>query len=484
VPADPSLFTQILRELHDAAYAGHPGHGRTLASVAKLFWWPRMAATVRRYVSSCATCQQTKPSAQATPGLLQPHATPSRPWTHVSLDLITDLPESPALDGGSYDSVLTVVDMFSKQAHFVPTRKTVTSQQLAALFLQNVYRLHGLPTMLVSDRDPRFTADFWQTVWRHLGTKLNLSSAYHPQTDGQTERTHRTLEQLLRAYVHPEHDNWASRLPVLEAAYNSAVHATTKQSPFYVNYGFEPLTPASLHLPQAVPSSFDSDARALLDSMRDIHQLVASELDLAKARAAEYANRSRRELTFAVGDKVRLSTQHVVLGAQPSRKLRDRYAGPFTVTEVITPVSYRLQLPESLSRLHPVFHVSRLLPWTDDTPAEFPGREQQPRPTLAARDYIQDEEAYEVERLLDVKIEKDMHTTGHPLCLKFLVRWAAPFNDPSEDRWEPLKNVHRLDALAEFVCTPKWLAFKTTAAYKAFAKKYPKRLPRRVTLAV
>ncbi|GIL63878.1 hypothetical protein Vafri_17893, partial [Volvox africanus] len=170
---------------------------------------------------SCATCQRTKPSTQTPPGLLQPLPTPNRPWTHVSIDFITDLPPSKALDGRTYTAIFPCVDLFTKQAHFSPTTKSISARDTALLFLSTVYRLHGLPTTIISDRDPRFIADVWQTFWTHLGTSLNISSAYHPQTDGQTERTHRTIEQILRAYVQPMQDNWAAYLPIAEAAYNN-----------------------------------------------------------------------------------------------------------------------------------------------------------------------------------------------------------------------------------------------------------------------
>ena len=255
IPADPGLRRRLLFEFHDAPTAGHPGYLRTLNAVASHFWWPRMTRTVRSYVASCATCQRTKASTQPTPGLLQPHAIPSRPWSHVSLDLITDLPKSTAPDGQTYDSIATFVDMLTKQAFFVRTNKTVTSTQFAHMFLDHVIAKRGLPSVLVSDRDPRITSDFWQTLFKALGSKLNMSTAHHPQTDGQTEVTHRTIEQILRAYVSPTHDDWSAWLPVAEFAYNNAVSASTRQTPFYANFGYHPTAPPSL-----VTSPSDRDA--------------------------------------------------------------------------------------------------------------------------------------------------------------------------------------------------------------------------------
>ena len=479
VPNVPALRLRLLQDLHDSPHAGHPGYHKTLAAVAQSFWWPRLTRTVKQYVKSCATCQRVKPSHLPPPGLLQPHDTPDRPWKHVSVDLVTDMPPSLSLHGQTCDSIITFVCMLTKQAHFFPCNKTVTAKQLATIFLDAVYRLHLLPSVLVSDRDPRFTSDFWQTLFRHLGTKFNLSTAYHPETDGQTERTHRTIEQILRAYVHPLQDDWASYLPVAEAAYNNSHHSSINTTPFYANYGFHPTTPASVLTPQPAPPS------DLAAHLRDIHALVRAEVDYAKARQAEYANRRRRELQFKVGDRVRLDTTHLMLSSELSRKLTDRYIGPFTVTHVISPVAYRLQLPEALKRVHPVFHVSRLLPLTDNDDNLFPGRVQPERPVPTAADYVAGEHTYDVHSLLDVKIDTDPASTARdPEARKrlfFQVFWGPPWDPPCT--WEPLRHVAKLDALRDFLCTERWLRFKDSAEYRNFARKNPRMVPKVTTFA-
>ena len=201
VPANKSLRLRILQECHDTPSAGHPGFIKTLANVAQRFWWPHLSKTVRSYVTSCATCQRIKPSTQHTPGLLHSQSVPTRPWSHISMDLVTDLPLSLGPDGLSYDSICTFVCLLTKQAFFVCCNKTITANNLAHLFIDNVYRLQGLPSKIISDHETRITSDFWQTLFSQLGSHLNISTAYHPQTDGQSERTHRTIEQILRAYV-------------------------------------------------------------------------------------------------------------------------------------------------------------------------------------------------------------------------------------------------------------------------------------------
>ena len=258
-----------------------------------------MTRFVRSYVASCAVCQRTKPSSQASSGLLHPHAVPPRPWAHVAMDLITDLPRSVAMDTLSYDSICTFTCMLTKQAIFVKTVKTVTSQQLAHLFLEYVFSKHGLPDVLVSDRDPRFTSGFWSTLFEALDTKQNLSSSYHPETDGQSERTNRHLEQILRAFVNPLHDDWAKWLPMAEFSFNSSLHASIKVTPFEANLGFIPKAPADVAFP--VPTT---EANSYLDTLKLVQSVIKQELELAKACQAAQADRRRRPLLFRVGDVV------------------------------------------------------------------------------------------------------------------------------------------------------------------------------------
>ena len=466
VPNSATLRMRILQDYHDSPSAGHPGYHRTLTAIASHFWWPRMTRTVRAYVSSCATCQRTKPSTQPPLGLLRPHAVPTRPWSHMSMDLITDLPPSIGPDGITYDSIATFVCMLTKQAFFVRTHKTVTAQGLAQLYIDNVYRLKGLSRIIVSDRDTRITSEFWQTLFARLGTSLNLSTAHHPQTDGQTERTHRTIEQILRAYVDPHHDDWATWLPVAEFAYNNSTHSATTVTPFMANYGYAPSTPASL----AIPPLHNSATSDYATNLRDLHDYIMQQSADAKARYADYADRSRRDITFKVGDSVRLSTSNINLKNQPSSKLRHRHLGPFTITAIISPVSYRLRLPDSMSRMHPVFHVSRLLPWTASDPLEFPGRFIPAQPIPSAKDYVYGDDVYAVDSILDCRVE------GR--TLRYLVGWAAPYSDPKYNSWEPSSGVCKLDAFRAFISGPTFARFAATPAYLAFAAKYPRAVPR------
>ncbi|GAX76408.1 hypothetical protein CEUSTIGMA_g3853.t1 [Chlamydomonas eustigma] len=494
VPSDPALRLRLLHEYHDTpTTSGHPGYLKTLNSIASHYWWPRMTRTVKSYVSSCATCQRIKPSTQLPPGFLQPHAVPVRPWSHVSMDLITDLPKSQCHDTLSYDSIVTFVDMLTKQAIFVRANKSITSQQLAHVFIAHVFSKHGLPSVIVSDRDPRITSEFWQTcLFTQLGSKLNLSTAHHPQTDGQTEITHRTIEQILRAYVSPQHDDWATWLPLAEFAYNSHVHSSTQQTPFLANYGFHPTTPSSLLLPP--DTTINPDATSFLDNLRDVHDSIRHQLDLAKTRQETQANRSRRPLTFTVGDRVRLSSDHLTLVDYPSSKLRPRFLGPFTINKVISPVAYRLTLPAALSHIHPVFHVSRLLPWNDNPTSEFPQRDvtlvtcQHTNSTLATlanpRDYIRN--AHPVHSILDCRIQTDSDSRARPKskCLFFKVRWSTPNPDQPIDTWEPMRSLTKPTAFKDFLSSPTWSTFVQTPSYLSFARLYKTKIPKVVHFAI
>ena len=204
IPAAHDLRVTLLREAHDSHYSGHLGFKKTLDLLTRHYWWPHMRREVMQYTTTCDSCQRMKSSNQKPAGLLHPLPTPERNWECVSMDLITDLPLTPR----GFDSVLVVVDRLSKMTHFAPCLKTISSLQLAELFAREITRLHGFQKSIVMDRDPRFTNHFWRNLCAIYGTKLALSTAFHPQTDGQTERMNRLLEDVLRHYVSPDQTDW------------------------------------------------------------------------------------------------------------------------------------------------------------------------------------------------------------------------------------------------------------------------------------
>ncbi|WIA44486.1 hypothetical protein OEZ86_007230 [Tetradesmus obliquus] len=372
IPRDASLKQLILEELHDCPSAGHLGVTKTLQRVASRFWWPHMTRTVRHYVASCPSCQCNKPRSDLPAGLLQPLPVPEKKFEQITMDLITDLP--PTARG--HDAVVTFVDRLSKLVHFAPTTKTVDAPELARIFTETWHKHHGAPKVIISDRDPRFQGHFWKAYFDRLGTHLKFSTAFHPQTDGQSERANRTLEEEVQ---HPV---------------DIATHVN-------------------------VPAA---DVQA-----SDIEEAVKHaklKLQETQARQAQYANQRRKEVTYTVGDKVYLSSANLYLPSSMSRKLTARYLGPFRVEKVINPVAYKLKLPATL-RIHPVFHVSLLKPYK--TSEEFTNR-QEPMPIQPA---VAEDNQWYVEALLDKSIRRHR---GRRM-VHYLVRWKG--FGPEEDSWIP-----------------------------------------------
>ena len=303
--------------------------------------------------------------------------------------------------------------------HFAATTTTVTAQQLATIFFKEIVRHHGVPLALISDRDTRFTSHFWQALWSMLGTKLKMSSSYHPQTDGQTERANRTLEQVLRAYVSEHLKDWDLHLVTAEFVANNSVQESTGFTPFYLNSGQDPLLPLS----QAVSAAKQRKnvvpaASEMLKKMHEDLQLAQQSLKRAQDRQAVAANRYRREEKWEVGDEALLSTTNLT---KHQHKLLSRFIGPFPVIEVINPAAVRLQLPREMGRQHNAFHVSKLKHFRSDS-AAFPGREQEeikrPGPVVVEDG---DEPYYEVERILG----KRLIGKGRRQRTQYLILWKG-----------------------------------------------------------
>ena len=370
------LRRQLLSEAHDVPTAGHLGRDKTLARLQETFYWPYMDSEVREYVRTCPDCQRNKASNQKPLGLMQPHDIPSRNWGSVALDFMTDLPLTPE----GFDTIACFTCIRSKMAHAVACKKTIDAKGAARLYIDNVFKLHGLPTELVSDRDPRFTSDFWSALFKALGTKLSMSTANHPQTDGITERFNRTLQEMLRAGVNTHQDDWAQLLPLAEFAYNSSVHTTTGFTPFFLNYGFNPDSPLTMLTAGITQQAItDHDAHTFAERMATLLETSRDNILKAQAKQAAQYNKHHREGSFQVGDMVMLSVSHFSnlpnLAEGASRKLSPVYFGPYKVTKVVSPLAYRLELPGAM-RVHDVFHISKLKPYnhTDAFPERIDTR--------------------------------------------------------------------------------------------------------------
>ena len=248
-----------------------------------------------------------------------------------------------------------VVDKFSKYAHFVPLSHPFTALQVAVAYLNNIFKLHGLPTVMVSDTDKIFTSNIWQELFKLLGIDLRMSSAYHPQTDGQTERVNQCLETYLRCFLHACPAKWSQWLALAEYWYNTSFHSSLGQSPFLVLYGHEPRH-FGIDISQACKSS---DLQGWLEERSLMQSLVRQHLIRAQHKMKTQADRHRTPRTFQSGDSVYLKAQPYVqtsLAPRSSNKLAFRFFGPFLITEKIGPSAYRLQLPPDCL-IHPVFHV-------------------------------------------------------------------------------------------------------------------------------
>ena len=355
VPNDTPLKTLILHECHDTPTSGHLGTAKTLEQVKRYFYWTGMDAEIKEYVTTCLHCQSNKPSSTLPMGLLQPLPIPTKPWEQVSMDLITQLPRTKS----GNDAIVVIVDKFTKMVHYAATTTTVNADRLAHIFWKEIVRHHGIPKSIVSDRDPRFTSLFWKSLWELLQTKLAMSTAFHPETDGQTERANRTLEDMLRAYVNNEQDNWDEHLVSLEIAYNNSLQASTGFTPFHMNYLQHPNLPLS----EALRHSYQCNNPSAADRIQLYHrqiQQATENLKQAQQRQKKYADEHRRDMKLQVGDQVLLSTANLrFLRIDKAPKLLPKFIGPYAVTKVISPTSYELDLPQQL-RIHPVFHLDKL----------------------------------------------------------------------------------------------------------------------------
>ncbi|CAI7760937.1 unnamed protein product [Closterium sp. NIES-54] len=304
VPAYRPLRQLLLSEAHDVVSARHFGADKMAKTLTCTYFWPGLAADVEDNIRSCDTCQRTKSSRQRKARLLQPIPPPDRPWQVVTMDFIMALPRTFR----GHDAIFVVVDKFSRATHFIPTHGKVTAEEAATLFIDNVVRLYGVPDSIISDRDPRFTSKLWKQLFALFGTCLAMSSAYHPEIDRQTERVNQTLEQILRNIRMHDAVAWDKKLSTTEFTYNNTHHSSTGMSPLFALYGQHPNVPTRVDLTPTVLR-----ANNFHQHLTFIHDHARKHLELATARMARTTNRSRREVSFAVGDRVLLDSRNLRL---------------------------------------------------------------------------------------------------------------------------------------------------------------------------
>lgn len=413
IPAGENLRQRIASLYHDDPLAGHFGVNRTETLLKRKFHWPNMHEDIVDFVRSCHICQRQANHRHKPYGKLESLPIPKRPWSEITMDFITGLPE--VIHNGKFvNAILVIVDRYTKMCRFFSVSTSIDAAELAELFHSEIELKYGPPEGIVSDRGPIFTSEFWSQLCYLSKIKLRLSTAFHPQTDGQTERMNQTLEQYLRKFIDNEQILWAKLLSSAEYCCNNAPSATTAISPFFALMGYNPdfhIRSEDVSISGEVPA-----ASCRVEKLKTLREELEKHWQSAVASQVKHYNAKHQPREYKFRDLVLLSTKNLKL-KMPSKKLSPRFIGPFRVLQRVGQQAYRLALPKQYSRIHNVFHVSLLEPWNrrgNDT-------DTMPMPEL------EEDEEWEVE---EIKEEKSIHQTTY-----FLVKWK---DWPSEyNQWVP-----------------------------------------------
>ena len=359
---------------------------------------------VSQWIKNCHTCRRITPSYKAWQGILRPLPVPEHAWQDISMDFITYLPTSQG-----FDSILVIVDCLTKIRHLIACQATINAEGVAYLYTQHVWRLHGLPWTITSDRGPQFVAEFWRYLNKRLSIKSLLLTAFYPETNSQTEQINAILEQYLQAYITYLQDNWYTWLLLAEFALNTTYSEAIKTSLFFANYGFHPCIGFE---PVPVPDCPASqDAKEFARKMQAISDYVRSQMTSAQARYEEQSNKTRQPARqYKAGQYIWLDTHNICI-LRPSKKLDWKFLGPFTIKRMINVHAYELDLPASI-QIYLVFNVTLLCPAADN-----PVPCQRADPLLPIK--VKGLEEYKVESILDSRWER--RGRGAP-CLKYTVK--------------------------------------------------------------
>ncbi|GJS22741.1 putative reverse transcriptase domain-containing protein [Tanacetum coccineum] len=366
LPCYGDLRSVIMHESHKSKYYIHPGSEKMYQDMKKLYWWPNMKADISTYVSKCLTYARVKVEHQRPLGLLVQPEIPEWKWNNITMDFITKLPKSSQ----GFDTIWVIMDRLTKSAHFLPITENDPLDKLARLYLNRIVARHGIPASIICDRDGRFTSNFWRSFQKALGTDISMSTTYHPETDGQSERTIQTLEDMLRACVIDFGKGWVKHLPLAKFSYNNSYHASKKAAPYEALYGRKCRSPVCW----AEVGEAQLTGLELIQETTEKIVLIKQRMQAAQDRQKSYADRKRKPMEFEVGDRVMLkvSPWKGVVRFGKRGKLNPRYVRPFRVLAKVGKVAYKLELPQELSRVHHTFHVSNLKKCYTDEPLVMP----------------------------------------------------------------------------------------------------------------
>ncbi|GKA08638.1 putative reverse transcriptase domain-containing protein [Tanacetum coccineum] len=343
LPCYGDLRTVIMHESHKSKYSIHPGSDKMYQDMKKLYWWTNMKADIATYVSKCLTCAKVKAEHQRPSGLLVQPDIPQWKWDNITMDFVTKLPKSSQ----GYDTILVIVDRLTKYAIFVPMRETDPLKKLARMYLKEVVMRHGIPFLIICDRDPRFASHFWRSLQKALGTNLDMSTAYHPQTDEQSKRTNQTLEDMLPACTINFGKGWGNHLPLVEFSYNNSYYASIKAAPFEALYGqkcHSPMCWAEVRQVQLTGPELVQETTEKIIQIKKRMQVTTKKIVQIKQRMQAARDPQK-------------STRHL------KRKTDEFqwYVGPFKVLEKVGSIAYKLELPQRASRYikHPVTNLKK-----------------------------------------------------------------------------------------------------------------------------